>query len=324
MLKSSIAAFKSGDKPRPRYSENKFISERKDEKERPKRPKFKVPFKVHKSEGKEGGRKRKAVDYAGMGGGDDGEDDADAVLDGEDEQENGRPKKKAKKGKAVTMEGYKGVDENGRSLNADNRVWETYKAKEGKTQLKSKFAIPLITNAKTGLSVQHPLSNAMLGVRAALDIPPRPLHDPMGDHAIVLFDPTIDDRDAEREKARIQQEQAAVEEIMASQDASNTVNEQPPVKPKQEEVDRGPHKSLARILGIRNRKEEAKVAPKVPVVIDPILAKVLRPHQVEGVKVRQCNSRVSPHMLRTSPFAVLVPLRHWTYTRKCLWLDYGR
>ena len=42
-------------------------------------------------------------------------------------------------------------------------------------------------------------------------------------------------------------------------------------------------RSLAEILGIM--KEDPKKESKVPVVIDPRLGKVLRPHQVEGVKV---------------------------------------
>jgi DNA repair and recombination RAD54-like protein len=41
------------------------------------------------------------------------------------------------------------------------------------------------------------------------------------------------------------------------------------------------HKSLADILGLKKKVEDR---PKVPVVIDPRLAKVLRPHQIEGVK----------------------------------------
>ena len=84
----------------------------------------------------------------------------------------------------------------------------------------------------------------------------------MSDHAIVLYDPTIDDRpdpesldEAKREELRrIKEEQA-----------------------------RGPHKSLKAILGIVDVKEKKEV--KVPVVIDPRLSKMLRPHQIEGVKV---------------------------------------
>lgn len=44
------------------------------------------------------------------------------------------------------------------------------------------------------------------------------------------------------------------------------------------------HKSLAEILGIPKRGEVVE-QPKVAVVIDPKIAKVLRPHQIEGVKV---------------------------------------
>ena len=44
------------------------------------------------------------------------------------------------------------------------------------------------------------------------------------------------------------------------------------------------HKSLAQILGIPTRGQKTE-QPKVAVVIDPKIAKVLRPHQIEGVKV---------------------------------------
>lgn len=84
----------------------------------------------------------------------------------------------------------------------------------------------------------------------------------MADHAIVLFDPTIDDRPPPDEV----NEQQAEEE-----------------RRKKEEESRGPHKSLKAILGIQDPKKKVEV--KVPVVIDPRLAKVLRPHQIEGVKV---------------------------------------
>ena len=44
-----------------------------------------------------------------------------------------------------------------------------------------------------------------------------------------------------------------------------------------------PHKRLRDLLGEgKNKKNKVE---KVPVVIDPRLSKVLRPHQVEGVKV---------------------------------------
>ncbi|KAF8495873.1 SNF2 family domain-containing protein [Hysterangium stoloniferum] len=94
---------------------------------------------------------------------------------------------------------------------------------------------------KAGGVVPIVLTNASLGVRAPTSIPPRPLHDPMQDHAIVLYDPTIDERETDEEgKERVKEEE--------------------------------------------RRQQKNQKQSKVPVVIDPRLSKVLRPHQVEGVK----------------------------------------
>jgi DNA repair and recombination RAD54-like protein len=95
----------------------------------------------------------------------------------------------------------------------------------------------------------------------------------MADHAIVLYDPTIDDKPVEE----VIDEEAMEEE-----------------RKKRELESKGPHKSLKAILGIVDIKKKVEV--KVPVVIDPRLAKTLRPHQIEGVKV---SSRVEDPNLRT-------------------------
>jgi DNA repair and recombination RAD54-like protein len=113
-------------------------------------------------------------------------------------------------------------------------------------------------NLKTSETILHHLSHASLGARRHPNLAPRPLHDPMSDHAIVLYDPTIDDK--------------TPAEALANAFGAK------------EEVDRGPHKSLKAILGIVDEKKKKEV--KVPVVIDPRLSKMLRPHQIEGVKVR--------------------------------------
>ena len=78
-----------------------------------------------------------------------------------------------------------------------------------------------------------------------MEVPPRPLHDPMGEHAIVLYDPTVDDKNIEKERERLR---AAFEEEQQ--------------KAKEE---RGPHKSLASILGLN--KPHVQLDEKVPVVI---------------------------------------------------------
>jgi DNA repair and recombination RAD54-like protein len=95
-----------------------------------------------------------------------------------------------------------------------------------------------------------------LGMRRGTTFVVKPLHDPSGEFAIVLYDPTIDDVAEEPVRLAAAEETKIDEPIM--------------------------HKSLADILGLKKVVEER---PKVPVVIDPRLCKVLRPHQVEGVKV---------------------------------------
>ncbi|KAL4403084.1 DNA-dependent ATPase protein Rad54 [Malassezia pachydermatis] len=191
-------------------------------------------------------RKRPRVNYAELGGESHGhEEDYREVLE---------PRKKS------SLEGvYKGIDATGVSLNADRRKWLVYSAKPD--AIRRRFSIPSMRNER-GEIVESRLSNTALGVRRPIEVPPRPLHDPMGEHAIVLYDPTVDDKEAEleREKARV-----AFEE-----------------QQQKLELQRGPHKSLASILGIN--KPRTDVEEKVPVVIDPRLSKILRPHQIEGVK----------------------------------------
>lgn len=247
---------------------------------------FKSPFLKAATRGDEGGRKRKRVDYKGMGAeGEDDDDDGDAGPD--DNVSGGKRSKKA----AKTLEGmYKGIDASGVSLNVDTRKWSVFKPKDG--AMKRGFSLPSM-KSKDGKIIELQPTYAALGTRRAIEIPPRPLHDPMGEHAIVLFDPTIDDAEAEREKERLRQEQDEQEKLSAQ--------------------NAGPHKSLADLLGLNKKK--TKVVEKVPVVIDPRLAKVLRPHQIEGVKVSQIRRREVQHLMRDielTDFLVTSPLSSCT------------
>ncbi|KAK8091777.1 recombinational repair protein [Apiospora hydei] len=107
----------------------------------------------------------------------------------------------------------------------------------------------------TTLTVHPPT----LGLRQGAVFVAKPLHDPSGEFAIVLYDPTVDDKP--KEKPKIEDKPA-----------------EPEVKIDEPIV----HKSLSEILGIKKKVEGEH--PRVPVVIDPRLTKVLRPHQIEGVK----------------------------------------
>lgn len=84
----------------------------------------------------------------------------------------------------------------------------------------------------------------------------------------MLYDPTIDDRETDeerREREKEEEKERAAKE--AREKTAGLYN---------------PHKSLKELLG--GGKDTKKKIDKVAVVIDPRLSKVLRPHQVEGVK----------------------------------------
>ncbi|GLB34873.1 putative snf2 family protein [Lyophyllum shimeji] len=195
-------------------------------------------------------RKRKRVSYKGQAG-DDDESDSDA--------EAARKKKKKK-------DDRDGTYHNEEDLLAANKTYPVYKPKPFE-QVARRFSMPAMTN-KEGVLVPLIPTNISLGIRPKAKIIPRPLHDPMEDHAIVLYDPTIDDRETDEERKEREKEEAkakASQEAMAK--TAGMYN---------------PHKSLRALLG--EGKEKKNKLDKIPVVIDPRLSKVLRPHQVEGVK----------------------------------------
>ncbi len=141
--------------------------------------------------------------------------------------------------------------------NRDVNKFPVFKVKDKDTLFRQRFAVPLINKDAGTYNPFRPAPT--LGMRKGAVFVAKPLHDPSGEFAIVLFDPTIDDKPTTVE-----------EEVKQSQD-ENIPKLDVPIM----------HRSLADILGLKKEVEEH---PKVPVVIDPRLAKVLRPHQVEGVK----------------------------------------
>ncbi|KAI0273725.1 P-loop containing nucleoside triphosphate hydrolase protein [Gloeopeniophorella convolvens] len=147
------------------------------------------------------------------------------------------------------------------------RQFPVYKPKPFNELSHAKYTIPSITG-KNGEVVKAVPSNPSLGIRPLAKLIPRPLHDPMEDHAIVLYDPTIDTRETDEERReREKEEQRLLAEKEAREKCAGMYN---------------PHKSLRELLG--GGKQKSSRSNKVPVVIDPRLGNVLRPHQVEGVK----------------------------------------
>lgn len=231
------------------------------------------------------GRKRKRVNYSDMGGGQEDGADGDAGSSSDSEEGPAKKKTKGKKGKGINLEGMgKGIGPDGASLIKVNRRRYEVAVKEG--GLKRQFHFP--TMLKDGQKVEFTPTRQALGTRFGMEIPPRPLHDPMASSAIVLFDPTVDDIELIREQDRLQKIQADAEAKLTQDENSSSENSSKKEEPSQKlEPDQTVHKNLADILGIRRKDPNAKPA-KVPVVIDPRLTAILRPHQVEGVRVSEC------------------------------------
>lgn len=141
--------------------------------------------------------------------------------------------------------------------NRDVNRFPVFKVKDKETQFRQRFAVPLINKDVSGYNPFRPAPT--LGMRKGAVFVAKPLHDPSGEFAIVLYDPTIDDKPT------------TAEEVLILSQHEDTTKLDVPIM----------HKSLADILGLKKQVDDH---PKIPVVIDPRLAKVLRPHQVEGVK----------------------------------------
>jgi DNA repair and recombination protein RAD54 and RAD54-like protein len=155
--------------------------------------------------------------------------------------------------------------------------YPVFKVKDKEATFRQRFSVPLLNKNDEGYDSLRPAP--LLGMRQGKPFFAKPLHDPSGEFAIVLYDPTVEDKPVTKEE-----EQKKVEE-------GNVTKVDGPIV----------HKSLAEILGLKKKVEDR---PRVPVVIDPRLAKVLRPHQVEGVKV----SKTATLMIVMLTFAVLVSM----------------
>ncbi|KAF5347884.1 hypothetical protein D9757_013422 [Collybiopsis confluens] len=91
---------------------------------------------------------------------------------------------------------------------------------------------------------------------------------PNGGSRYCALRPTIDDRETEEEKMEREKNEAKERAMKEAEEKTAGMF--------------NPHKNLRALLG--EGKDKKDNVSKVPVVIDPRLSKVLRPHQVEGVK----------------------------------------
>lgn len=144
--------------------------------------------------------------------------------------------------------------------------------------LVKKFVVPLKDKPEEWQA--RPRAPPPLGNRKKIYFPPRALHDPLGELAIVLYDPTVDVIPELKEE-----EEKAMAEEKAKRETSKQASPVPELSQRPSRFKLYNKKSLNELLGISSNEEDLKTKfPNVPVVIDPKLAKILRPHQREGVK----------------------------------------
>lgn len=152
---------------------------------------------------------------------------------------------------------------------------------QGKTEvtLFKRFNVPIKVNSENQFRLENAQPPPPLGTKRKPVFIPKPLHDPMGEYAIVLYDPTVDVIPEIKEEDDKLAAAAEEERLKREEEEKQKALERPSKRQKT-------HKSLAEILGIPKdpNEDQSKKYPNVPVVIDPKLAKILRPHQISGVK----------------------------------------
>ncbi|KAL9090802.1 MAG: hypothetical protein Q9159_001743 [Coniocarpon cinnabarinum] len=193
-----------------------------------------------------------------------------------------KPARKRRKISYAGADGGKGSDDEDGGYTNDDRLalatrdinrFPVFKPKDKDTIFRKRFSLPFIDKARAEEYCTS-RSAPLLGMRQGKTFVARPLHDPCAEFAIVLYDPTIDGVEKDLNDP-------ANKDDIAEDPAQKDVNADEDVLTKKLDVP-GMHKNLADILGLKKNVDEK--SKKVPVVIDPRLAKVLRPHQIEGVQ----------------------------------------
>lgn len=198
------------------------------------------------------------------------------------------PERKARKGVLSYAEGENGViiidDDSDPSVDANDRLVGRKRKgalllramlkgdvlTKNEQRFKRHFSVPFAKNSEKNDLVNLSSSPPPLGTRRKVVVPPRALHDPTSEFAIVLYDPTVDVIPNIEEESKDETKELSL--------SSEEPEDDHPKKRRRHE------KSLAEILGICKTPDSASKYSDVPVVIDPRLAKILRPHQVAGVK----------------------------------------
>ncbi|CAB10100.1 DNA repair protein rhp54 [Schizosaccharomyces pombe] len=184
-----------------------------------------------------------------------------------------------------------------------NRLILNHERRDPSTVIKKQFSVPKPIKGHEDISklcAHRPPPT--LGMKRKVDFIPRPLYDPADEFAIVLYDPTTDADEIIPDIKEVLAEKRKKDELLKNRKGKKEISDSEPESDHDSCVStdtvascsteqslitsntskhRRPNKSLKDLLGIQKEKPPP---PPVAVVIDPKLARILRPHQIEGVK----------------------------------------
>lgn len=218
---------------------------------------FKVPYKgsssakrnLENEDGVRRTRRRIGVSYAGM-------DVESYVEEGDQEDEEAERHVRAD------------------ALSARRLAQDPQRLNQIENTLRRSFTVPI-----RGYTQRHSLP-LTLGTKKKVIPEPRPLHDPSDEFAIVLYDPTVDGDMGSSEPLPLSG--LSPPSSSPSSQTGQDSNSQQGNNRVQLMTNGVRNKSLKELLG--ETVSEGKKFANIPVVIDPRVAKILRPHQVEGVR----------------------------------------
>lgn len=217
---------------------------------------FKVPYRVDKRSNEQDGgsrslrRRSQTVSYAGL----------DVAAEAGTEGRDGLPPISP----AVRKD----------ALSSRRLAEDPVRLSQIESVLKRSFTVPI-----RGYIQRHSLP-LTLGTKKKIALEPRPLHDPTDEFAIVLYDPSVDGDMVIQDTSDV-----PLQEVSQNTQSEQAAEHKKSLHPKF--LSNGlKNKSLKELLGEDDDDlgTKAKKFPNIPVVIDPKLAKILRPHQVEGVR----------------------------------------
>ncbi|KAG0036140.1 DNA-dependent ATPase protein rad54 [Podila clonocystis] len=137
--------------------------------------------------------------------------------------------------------------------------------------LGKKFKVPTFTAPGMAPDPGARPMTLTLGVKKRLAVEGRSAHDYTMEGSIILYDPAW---------AQLDEAQMEEERLMSASQEQKEGDENQTLQVIIPKKEKARSKSIAEMLGLTKQKE----VPKVHVVVDPVLSRVLRPHQVEGVK----------------------------------------